>query len=105
MTDILFNLTSYSFYSISYSFLNFKIVMELDLGNLASVRTFASSLLAKFDHIDILVNNAGVYVPPEDEAKTKDGFEIHFGVNHLGHFLLTHLLLPRLQATPGSRWG
>ncbi|KAG0721432.1 Retinol dehydrogenase 11 [Chionoecetes opilio] len=79
--------------------------MELDLGDLASVRTFSAALLGKFDHLDVLINNAGVYVPPEDLAKTKDGFEVHFGVNHLGHFLLTLLLLPRLQDTPGARWG
>ncbi|XP_045101618.1 retinol dehydrogenase 11-like [Portunus trituberculatus] len=79
------------------------IVMELDLSELASVRSFSSSLLDKFTNIDILVNNAGLYIPPGEGAKTKDGFEVHFGVNHLGHFLLTHLLLPRLQETAGSR--
>ncbi|XP_045626007.2 retinol dehydrogenase 11 [Procambarus clarkii] len=79
------------------------IVMELDLGDLASVRTFSSNLLEKFNKIDILINNAGVFVPPEERRKTKDGFEIHLGVNHLGHFLLAHLLLPRIQSTPSSR--
>ncbi|KAK8379680.1 hypothetical protein O3P69_019580 [Scylla paramamosain] len=79
------------------------IVMELDLGELSSVRSFSTSLLGKFSHLDILINNAGLYVPPGEEGRTKDGYEIHFGVNHLGHFLLTHLLLPRLQETPGAR--
>ncbi|XP_069949843.1 retinol dehydrogenase 11 isoform X2 [Cherax quadricarinatus] len=79
------------------------IVMDLDLGDLASVRTFATNLLRKFDKIDVLINNAGVYFPPEERRKSKDGFEIHFGVNHLGHFLLTHLLLTTIKSTPGSR--
>ncbi|XP_068241436.1 retinol dehydrogenase 11-like isoform X2 [Palaemon carinicauda] len=79
------------------------IVMDLDLGDMDSIRTFASNFLEKFDKLDVLVNNAGVYIPPDERKKTKDGFEIHFGVNHLGHFLLTHLLLNRVESTPNSR--
>ncbi|XP_064119723.1 retinol dehydrogenase 11-like [Macrobrachium nipponense] len=79
------------------------IFMDLDLADLTSIRTFASNFLEKFDKLDVLVNNAGVYVPPDERKKTKDGFEIHFGVNHLGHFLLTHLLLNRIESTPNSR--
>ncbi|MFE2509860.1 oxidoreductase [Streptomyces naganishii] len=72
---------------------------ELDLGELASVRRFAS--LFTHDRLDLLVNNAGVMAPPY--GTTADGFETQFGVNHLGHFALTALLLPRLTAAPGAR--
>jgi NAD(P)-dependent dehydrogenase (short-subunit alcohol dehydrogenase family) len=76
-------------------------VMHLDLGDLASVRQFASEFTGRFDRLDILINNAGVMVPPY--SKTKDGFELQFGTNHLGHFALTAHLLPILMATPLSR--
>ena len=68
----------------------------LDLTSLASVRAFASWLLERHPRIDLLVNNAGVMVTPFE--RTADGFEMQFGTNHLGHFLLTGLLLP---AAPG----
>ncbi|KOV67925.1 oxidoreductase [Streptomyces sp. MMG1121] len=71
----------------------------LDLGDLASVRDFARRL--PYDRVDLLVNNAGVMAVPY--GTTADGFETQFGVNHLGHFALTGLLLPRLLATPGAR--
>jgi NAD(P)-dependent dehydrogenase (short-subunit alcohol dehydrogenase family) len=51
--------------------------------------------------LDLLINNAGIMIPPREE--TAEGFESQFGVNHLGHFALTGLLLPRLLETPGSR--
>jgi len=76
-------------------------IMELDLASLASVRSFAETFLAKQDHLDGLVNNAGVMMPPK--GKTKDGFETQFGINHLGHFLLTELLLDILKASAPSR--
>lgn len=76
-------------------------VMELDLGSLASVRAFAAAFLEKYDRLDGLVNNAGVMNTPE--GKTEDGFETQFGVNHLGHFLLTELLLGRLKKSAPSR--
>lgn len=76
-------------------------VMQLDLGSLASVRTFAKDFLSKYDQLDLLVNNAGIMVPPL--MRTKEGFEIQFGVNHLGHFLLTNLLLPVITKTENSR--
>ncbi len=76
-------------------------VMHLDLGDLASVRQFASEFTGRFDRLDILINNAGVMVPPY--SKTKDGFELQFGTNHLGHFALTAHLLPIFMATPLSR--
>lgn len=75
--------------------------MVLDLGSLKSVRAFANIFKAEHDHLNVLVNNAGVMWVPY--GKTEDGFERHFGVNHLGHFALTGLLLDVLLKTPGSR--
>ena len=69
-------------------------VEELELGSLASVRAFAERFLARGDALQILVNNAGVMACPF--AKTADGFELQFGTNHLGHFLLTGLIAPAL---------
>jgi len=74
---------------------------SLDLGSLASVRRFAEKLSAEEGRIDLLVNNAGVMMPPY--GKTADGFETQLGTNHLGHFALTGLLLPRVLATPKAR--
>ncbi|MFJ9084898.1 oxidoreductase [Streptomyces sp. NPDC102384] len=72
---------------------------RLDLGDLASVRAFAE---AREDRpLDLLVNNAGVMALPY--GRTADGFETQFGVNHLGHFALTGLLLPGLLAAPAPR--
>ncbi len=76
-------------------------VMELDLASLASVQDFASRYRASFDRLDVLINNAGVMTPPY--GMTRDGFELQFGINHLGHFALTSHLLPLLMATPLSR--
>jgi NAD(P)-dependent dehydrogenase (short-subunit alcohol dehydrogenase family) len=66
-------------------------VRRLDLADLASIRAFAD---AWDEDLDVLVNNAGVMAPPE--RRTKDGFELQIGTNHLGHFALTNLLLPRI---------
>ncbi|MFD3326440.1 oxidoreductase [Streptomyces sp. NPDC058701] len=75
---------------------------ELDLADLASVRQFARSFGQRHGHLDLLVNNAGVMALPY--GRTADGFETQFGVNHLGHFALTGLLLPRMRsAAPGAR--
>jgi NAD(P)-dependent dehydrogenase (short-subunit alcohol dehydrogenase family) len=73
----------------------------LDLASLRSVRAAADRLLRERPRLDLLVNNAGVMAPPR--ALTEDGFELQLGVNHLGHFALTGLLLRALLATPGSR--
>lgn len=76
-------------------------VMELDLGSLDSVRRFAAEFKEKHNRLDGLVNNAGIMGPKF--GKTKDGFESQFGVNHLGHFLLTELLLDLLKASAPAR--
>lgn len=77
------------------------VVMPLDLADLDSVREFAASFAGRFDRLDLLINNAGVMMPPA--STTKQGFELQFGVNHLGHFALTGLLLERLKSTAGAR--
>jgi retinol dehydrogenase-12 len=77
-------------------------VLPLDLADLASVRAFADLLVTRTDHVDALVNNAGLVL--QDRRTTVDGFEQTFGVNHLGHFLLTNLVLEQLRAAPhGAR--
>lgn len=76
-------------------------VGALDLADLASVRAFAGGYLDEHGGLDVLVNNAGIMALPY--ATTADGFEAQFGVNHLGHFALTGLLLPALLARPGAR--
>jgi NAD(P)-dependent dehydrogenase (short-subunit alcohol dehydrogenase family) len=76
-------------------------VVALDLADLASVRAFAATVLARHPRISLLINNAGVMNTPQQ--KTKDGFEMQFGTNHLGHFLLTELLLERLKASAPAR--
>ena len=75
--------------------------LELDLANLASVRSFAEKYLASHGELHVLCNNAGVMALPRRE--TADGFEMQIGTNHLGHFALTGLLLDCLLATPGAR--
>lgn len=74
--------------------------LALDLGSLESVRRAAAEVLGE-SRLDVLINNAGIMIPPREE--TADGFESQFGVNHLGHFALTGLLLPKLLATPAAR--
>lgn len=76
-------------------------VMTLDVGNLGSVRAFAAAFRAKYDRLDILINNAGVMAIPRQE--TADGFEMQLGVNHLGHFALTGLLIDIIVKTPKAR--
>jgi len=77
--------------------------MHLDLANLDCVREFAVAVSEKYPIIYALVCNAGVWVPMDKHMKTSDGFEIHAGVNHLGHFLLTNLLLDKLEESAPSR--
>jgi NAD(P)-dependent dehydrogenase (short-subunit alcohol dehydrogenase family) len=73
----------------------------LDLSDLESVATFAAGFARTHDRLDLLINNAGVMVPPL--GRTKQGFELQFGTNHLGHFALTGRLLPLVLRTPGAR--
>uniref|UniRef100_A0A9L0RMG5 NADP-retinol dehydrogenase n=1 Tax=Equus caballus TaxID=9796 RepID=A0A9L0RMG5_HORSE len=77
------------------------LVKKLDLADTKSIRAFAKGFLAEEKHLHILINNAGVMMCPY--SKTADGFEMHMGVNHLGHFLLTLLLLEKLKESAPSR--
>jgi len=76
-------------------------VVSLDLADLASVRRAAEEVVDRWDRLDVLVNNAGGTW--SDRQETAQGFEYTFGVNHLGHFSLTNLLLPRLRASAPAR--
>lgn len=75
-------------------------VVELDLGSLDSVKK-AAAVVAKEPRLNVLINNAGIMIPPYE--LTREGFESQFGVNHLGPFALTALLLDKLRSTPDSR--
>ncbi len=77
-------------------------VRELDLADLASVRTFAERIVGEDRPVDVLVNNAGVMAPPK-RFETVDGFELQFGTNFLGPFALTNLLLPSLLRAEAPR--
>jgi NAD(P)-dependent dehydrogenase (short-subunit alcohol dehydrogenase family) len=74
---------------------------EVDLASLESVKKAAAELAARYPNLALLINNGGVMFPPY--GLTKDGYELQFGTNHLGHFALTGLLMPQLLAAPGSR--
>ena len=76
-------------------------VMKIDLSDLSSVKTFVEEYKREFEKLDLLINNAGVMMPPY--SKTKDGFELQMGTNHLGPFALTGLLMPLLKKTDNSR--
>ena len=77
------------------------VFSQLDLASLESVRQFAERTLREEPQIDVLINNAGVCLP--EISRTVDGNEIHFAVNHLGHFLLTNLLLERIKESTTPR--
>ncbi|XP_036390953.1 retinol dehydrogenase 12 [Megalops cyprinoides] len=77
------------------------VVKMLDLASLQSVRNLAKDILENEERLDILINNAGVMMCPK--WRTEDGFEMQFGVNHLGHFLLTNCLLDLLKRSTPSR--
>jgi NAD(P)-dependent dehydrogenase (short-subunit alcohol dehydrogenase family) len=77
-------------------------IKQLELASLNSVAALGEDLVAEGRPVDILINNAGLITPPERQT-TDDGFELQFGVNHLGHFALTAHLLPLLRAAPGAR--
>lgn len=75
--------------------------IKLDLNSLKSVREFAKTYAEKHTKLDLLINNAGLMIPPL--MRTEEGFESQFGVNHLGHFLLTNLLFPVINKTKKAR--
>ena len=77
------------------------VFFQLDLASLDSVRKFAANILEEEPRIDILINNAGVINSTYRESE--NGYESTFAVNHLGHFLLTNLLLDRLKVAPSAR--
>lgn len=77
------------------------VIKKLDLGSLLSIKECAKDILQSEERINILVNNAGVMMCPK--SKTADGFELQFGTNHLGHFLFTCLLLPRIRHSTPAR--
>ncbi len=76
-------------------------LVALDLASQASAREAAEQIAAAHPRIDLLINNAGVMATPE--RRTEDGFELQLGVNHLGHWTFTAVLLPALLAAPGAR--
>jgi NAD(P)-dependent dehydrogenase (short-subunit alcohol dehydrogenase family) len=74
---------------------------HLDLASLASIRRVADWVRSNCPRLDLLINNGGIMMAPKQS--TEDGFELHIGTNHLGHFALTGLLLDRLVQAEGSR--
>lgn len=77
--------------------------MRLDLASLSSIHAFADDVIKDFPNIHTLINNAGVSIPLRNNLKTEDGFEINFGVNHLGHFVLTNRIISKLKESAPSR--
>jgi len=76
-------------------------VLKVDMASLGSIRDFAEEFRAKFNQLDVLINNAGVFC--DRYEITEDGFEMTMGVNYLGAFMLTRLLLPVIKETPEAR--
>jgi NAD(P)-dependent dehydrogenase (short-subunit alcohol dehydrogenase family) len=76
-------------------------LMQLDLSDLQSVRDFADQVHERYDKLDVLLNNAGIMAPPFQ--RTRDGFEMQMGTNHLGHFALTGRLLDLLENAEAPR--
>ncbi len=76
-------------------------VMQLDVSDLASIKSFSEQFLKNYSHLDILLNNAGIMTTPF--FRTKDGFEGQIGTNHFGHFALTLQLMPLIKKTPYAR--
>ncbi len=76
-------------------------LLELDLSDLSQVRSAAQTVTDRYGRLDLLINNAGVMAPPR--TISRDGFELQFATNHLGHFALTLALLPLLEQSPGAR--
>ncbi|MCH6555787.1 MAG: SDR family NAD(P)-dependent oxidoreductase, partial [Chloroflexi bacterium] len=76
-------------------------LMPLDLASFPSIRALADDFLQRYDSLHVLINNAGLILT--ERTETEQGFETTFGVNHLGHFLLTQLLLDRIKASAPAR--
>ena len=76
-------------------------MMQVDLASLSTIREFAKQFSQKYQQLNVLINNAGVFCTKREE--TQEGFEKTMGINYLGPFLLTNLLLPLLTQTPGAR--
>lgn len=76
-------------------------LLTLDLASFDSIKAFSQSFQEQYEKLDVLINNAGLV--PVSKQKTAEGFEMQFGVNHLGHFLLTQLLMPQLEAAGNAR--
>ncbi|MCH7578282.1 MAG: SDR family oxidoreductase [Chloroflexi bacterium] len=76
-------------------------LMPLDLASFPSIRALAADFLQRYDSLHVLINNAGLVL--NERTETEEGFETTFGVNHLGHFLLTQLLLDRIKASAPAR--
>ena len=76
-------------------------VAKLDLSDFDKVAAFTKAFSSEHNRLDLLINNAGVMVPPP--SRTRQGFELQFGTNHLGHFALAGELLPLLLRTPDAR--
>ena len=77
-------------------------LMQLDLADLQSIEQFTTEFKRNYQQLDVLINNAGVMMPNE-RLTTKQGLEVQFGTNHIGHFVLTQQLLPLLENTPQAR--
>lgn len=77
--------------------------MHLDLGSVKSIKEFVVTVKENFREVHLLINNAGVSVPKHMRLETVDGFEANFGINYVGHFLLTCLLLDLLKESKPSR--
>lgn len=77
--------------------------MKLDLASLTSVNEFISEIQSKYESIDVLICNAGVWIPMEQKMKTSDGYEMHFGVNHLAHVAIAKSLIPQLDKSKDGR--
>jgi NAD(P)-dependent dehydrogenase (short-subunit alcohol dehydrogenase family) len=76
-------------------------LMHCDLASLQDIRRFAAEFISRYPQLDVLINNAGIFT--DQRLETTDGFEYQIGVNYLGHFLLTHLLLGHLRKSSPSR--
>ena len=76
-------------------------LLQCDLASLSDVRRFSCDFIAKYSRLDVLINNAGIYT--EKRMETVDGYEYQIGVNHLGHFLLTRMLLDLMKKSSPSR--